>query len=384
MIEQTAPPPTAIVGIAISAIISAIPAYMVTAVAAVALEAQGYSTTAIGVFAMLFALGLVVAAPLAPNLYRLIGLAHVHRLGLVLTLIGTTGFVVSDGFLAWCVFGFLFGSSGAILWGTAETAIARFAPIETLGRTTGIYQTVMVTGLALGPFLPLIFGLETNEAFLVAVVLSVIAWLPLVAFGATGFDSQRESETRSPFAFLVLMRRAPLPFLLGFISGAYEFGISAVTSAEAANQGYDPRVATTVAGVIMIGSMATQLVSGWLADRVATRWIAAMSGVGVLLTSAILAFGGLAHALWGAAFGWGAFGGVMYVVAAVTVGHRFRGPETGTALAGLIVAATLGGLLSPLAAGAAIDLHGFAGLAAFVGLTGVIVVAASIRIGKSG
>lgn len=379
MIEHTAPPPTAIVGVAVSSIISAIPAYMVTAVAAVALEAQGYSTTAIGVFAMLFALGLVVTAPLAPNLYRVVGLAHVHRVGLLLTLVSTTGFLVSDGFLAWCAFGFLFGSSGAILWGTAETAIARFAPIETLGRTTGIYQTVIVGGLALGPFLPLIFGLETREAFLLAVVLSVIAWLPLVAFGATGFDSQRESGTKSPFAFLGLMRREPLPFLLAFVSGAYEFGISAVTSAEAANQGYDPKIAITIGGVIMVGGMATQLVSGWLADRVAPRWIAALSGLGVILTSAFLAFSGLSDALWGAAFGWGAFGGVMYVVAAVTVGHRFRGPETGTALAGLIVAATMGGLLSPLAAGAAIDLHGFAGLAAFIGLTGVLVIATSIK-----
>lgn len=378
MLSETVPQPSAIRAIALSAILAAVPTVMVITVAAIALEEAGASGVQVGIFAGLATLGLAVFAPLAPGLYARIGFSRVHWIGMVGIALCGGLFLATDGFAMWCLIGFLYGGVQAITWGTSETAIARFAPIASLGRTTGLFQTGMVGALALGPFLPLVFGLTADQAFAFAAIWGLVACVPLFLADTRSFDVQAEASSRSPFAFLKLFTAHPLIFVLAFASGCYEFGISAVSSAEAANAGASADVAATVAGAILVGSLSTQFLAGWLADRVGTRSIAICLSLALLTVS--VGFG-LRHdgaALWIAAVFWGAFGGALYTVGAVSLGHRFRGHDTGIALAGMIVAATLGGTLGPIVAGAALDTAGRPGLSLFVSLIATMVVVSAM------
>ncbi len=382
MLSDTVPAPSAIRAVALSAILASTPSVMIVTVAAIALEEAGRSGVEIGLFAAATTLGLAVFAPLAPGLYARIGFSRVHWIGMLGMPASALAFYLTDGFLLWCLVGFVYGAIQAIVWGTSETAIARFAPIETLGRTTGLFQTGMVGALALGPFLPFIFGLDTDAAFLVGVALGLVACLPLF-FGPTGaFDAVAETGSRSPFAFLKLIRLAPLIFLFAFASGCYEFGISAVTSAEAADAGVAPDLAATVAGAILVGSLATQLLAGWLTDRMGVRRVALVMSGGLIMVSIGFALSSALWALWVAAFFWGAFGGALYTIGAVSLGHRFRGRDTGIALAGMIVAATTGGTVGPVLSGAALDIAGRPGLGLLVGTIAVCVFIASMLFGR--
>ena len=126
-------------------------------VLAVSLQRAGATTSAVGLFAMVpfLMVGLRIGGPAraGPMGRR----AHLPR-GCLLELAGAALYALTDHWLPWTLGSIVSGAGAAALWNATEALLAREAPPHQRGRVMGLYQTSLGAALALGPFVPALFG----------------------------------------------------------------------------------------------------------------------------------------------------------------------------------------------------------------------------------
>jgi MFS family permease len=141
--------------------------------------------------------------------------------------------------------------------------------------------------------------------------------------------------------------------------------------------------AITVAGTLGLGSFLFQLPAGLLADRVQPQRLYAAAGSMLFCSSlALLALGSAPWLLWACAFCWGGVGGALYTMTMVQTAHQFNGPDTAGGAAAMILGYTLGGAIGPPVAGTALAVMGMPGLALWLGLVALGVLALARRVIK--
>jgi MFS family permease len=363
-------------------------------VLAVKIQAMGHSTAVVGAFAMIGFACVAVLIPVMPAIMARVGELRAIWWGTALELAAALAFAAFDSLPVWCLFALIGGCGGAACWNGTEALIARYSPPERRGRIAGAYQTLLGGVMALGPFLPSLWGWSAEQALWVGaaaqglglLVLVGLRSLPPVAH-APGADTAIQNEvvhgsavgeTLSTWrAFL----RVPALAGLAFAGGVFEAGLSSVGSASAAATGLPTAQAITVAGTLGLGSFLLQLPAGLLADRTQPQRLFAAAGTVLLGSSLALLLVGMAPwVLWACAFCWGGIGGALYTMTMVRTAHQFKGPDTAGGTAAMILGYTLGGAVGPPVSGVALATLGMPGLALWLGLVALAVLTLARRI----
>jgi MFS family permease len=359
---------------AASTVIGIVPFAMLVPVTVLALRARGHDAAAIGFFAAAPFVALLALSPLAPAVVRRLGPIPAYHLGKAVSVLGFAGFLIGDGLTTWTAANLLLGAGSALTWPVSEGLIARHAPADRRGRFTGLYQTANAAAFAAGPFVPVLLGLEARTAFLVALVLEVASWLPVLGI-LPDLDRDRGEGDEPAHRRFSLGRVGPLLLGAALLGGIFEMGTAAVGTLQGLANGLSPVQAALVPSVLAGASLLGQYPLGVLADRVGARPLLAACGSALFLSAVALpwADGGW---FWLVAATWGGIGGGLYTLAMIHVGAVHGGSAVIAATAAVVAASTLGSAIGPILGGLALGFSPQFGLAAVLACLSAATLAA--------
>lgn len=320
------------------------------------------STTVAGLFAATTWAGIFLITPFASQLIRHIGRRQAMWLASGAPLVSALGFMVTDVLWVWFALQLLAGVAGGLRWVLAEALIAEFAPARHLGRTIGIYATMVGLTFVIGPVLLAAVGTSNTQAALWCVVALVsvgLAWTALIPKLPPDHDSHSASVGLRGLWRAVLAR--PVIMLAGFIGGFFELGLGATLPLYGLALGLGAGAATLLVSVSGAGGTLMALPSGMLADRFTNpargRRILMTVFAGVILLSTLPGpwVAGIPWLIWPVVALWGAAGGGLYTLAMVDIGAREKGLTLVNSTAVLVLTYTLGGLVASAGSGALIE-----------------------------
>lgn len=329
-------------------------------VLAVRLQTAGASATAIGLFAMLPFLSVALLVPLVPKLFGRIGVGQAYRLGLLLELIACLGYLFTDDYRLWCVFGLMAGLGAAAAWNATEALIAHNTPASHRGRLTGLYQALLGGGMALGPFLPGLLGLGPLGANLLAAA-GLTLGLALVLVPAVAHLKAMHDD-HEHMGLLSAWRFRPMLAWAAVVGGVFEVGLGSITTAHGSELGLSLGAATSIAATMGLGSFLFQYPIGWLADHLPPERLF-MAGATLLMVSALafITANQVPALLWLCAGVWGGVGGALYTLSMIRVAHDYTDTSALAGTSAMIACYTAGGALGPLISGVVLDHLGVKG-----------------------
>jgi MFS family permease len=329
------------------------------------LKARGLGTAAVGGFAALQWLGLLLATPLSSGWVHALGHRCALRVSGAVPLLALAGMQFTDALPVWAGLLLVAGMASALRWVLAEATVAEQAPPHRRGRLMGLFAVMIGLTLMAGPAL-------LSALLAAGWPATHIGWLA-VALEAAGLVAllgvRSPPRVATPAAAIGLratwraMRAAPVVMLTGVIGGFFEAGLSAVLPLYGLTLGVGAAAAALLVSASGLGSTLLPLPVGELADRWPRQRVrqgcllaalAAGAGLGVL---PLLVDGGTAvsTAMLGGvmllcALGGGAGAG-LYTLAMVDIGHQHQGAALVNSTAVLALAYTAGGLLAPVLGG---------------------------------
>ncbi len=336
-------------------------------VLAVRLQTGGASTTAIGLFATLPFVAIAALVPLVPWLFRRIGVGHAYRMGLVLELLACLGYLLTDHFGLWCALSLLAGLGAAAAWNATEALIAHNVAASHRGRLTGLYQTLLGGGMALGPFLPALLGLDATQSTLLAA--GCLAVGLALALQPAVLQLKAMHDTHAHLGLWSACRLAPSLVWAAVVGGVFEVGLGSVTVAHGSGMGLTLAAAASIAGALGMGSFLLQYPTGWLADHLPVSRLFGIASAGLFISAVTLSQAPDWPLLfWVCAALWGAIGGALYTLSMIRVAHDFAHTSALAGTSAMIAGYTAGGALGPLVSGWMIDHHGVVGQSAWLAL----------------
>jgi MFS family permease len=374
-------------------------------VLAVLLQQRGYSTTAIGAFAMINFACVALLIPFMPRVFARFGIGRCYLVGLVLGTMCTLGYAASDSFTVWCASAIAGGIGAAAVWNATEALLAQYAPPDQRGHVMGLYQTMAGAALAAGPFIPALLQWQAQTTLIAAALVQLAALALTMRSGMASAHTAAapvyvenvknnsggsidtdaaplSAHSTSSVGTWQAVRMVPALVGIAFVGGVFEAGLSSISAANGAAQGLSMAAAASIVGVLGMGSFLFQYPAGLAADRFAPRKVFAVAGAALLLSVIVLAWGtqqGSAQlwVLWAAALVWGGGGGALYTLCMIRVAHHFNAASVAAGTAAMITGYTLGGAVGPVVSGAALQYAGNLGLALWLGSLSVAVLALS-------
>lgn len=329
-------------------------------VLAVRLQTGGASSTAIGLFAMLPFISVAVLVPLVPMVFARIGVGQAYRIGLLLELLSSLGYLLTSDYRIWCALGLMAGVGAAAAWNATEALIAHNVPASHRGRLTGLYQALLGGAMALGPLLPGLLRLDPAQANAIAAAGLALGLVIAMAPVVTRLRAMHDDHV--PMSLLSAWRFRPNLAWAAVVGGVFEVGLGSITTAYGSQTGLSLAAATSIAGALGFGSFVCQYPIGWLADHLPARRLFAI-GAGLLALSAV-AFVQATHSpalIWVCAAIWGGVGGALYTLSMIRVAHDFADSSALAGTSAMIAGYTAGGALGPLVSGWVFDHLGVGG-----------------------
>lgn len=357
---------------------------MYAPVLAVLLQQRGYGTAAVGAFAMIGFVCTGALIAVMPRILARLGEVRACQIGMAMQFAATIGYASSEALWVWSACAVLGGLGSAAVWNGTEALLARYAPADSRGHIMGLYQTALGGAMALGPFAPGLLSMNARQTLVAAsivqcmgLLIAMLTKLPMLVSGpAVGHpDHQPALSTWRALG------RVPALGAIAFAGGVFEAGLGSVSAANGAAIGLSLAAAASIVGALGTGSFLFQYPAGMMADRIAPQRVFATAGILLLISS--ISMGWSTHApwlLWACAFVWGGVGGALYTLTIIQVAHQFEGQDTAAGTAAMIIGYTLGGSVGPLVSGAALQSFSGPGLAVWLSLLAVLVIALSSRV----
>ena len=323
------------------------------------LERDGWGETVIGLNAATYAVSMVLFAPLVPRTIRTLGAVPVMVGSLVINAATILLLAAFRDIAAWFALRVVMGITIGAMFAVSEAWINQVAAGEARGRTASIYIIVVTAGLASGPLVIPLVGIEGWTPFVVAFAFVVLAALPLVwawplvpAFG--------NAPSIHAWAFL---RTAPQLMAAVGLAGIFFGTVEPLLPVYGVKEGMALTGAVAMLSVVVLGNIVLLYPIGWLADRFAPGPIMLLCGAILLAGSAALPFVTDTPALlWPVLLIWGGGAGGLYAVAMTVLGRRYSGTDLVAGAAAFTMFYGIGNLVGPALGGAAMDLWGPIGL----------------------
>ena len=319
----------------------------------VALERQGVGETLIGVSAAAQFLGIMAGAPLAPRLIPRFGLLPVMTAALAAAAGALALMPALAAYGPWLALRFVLGAAEGLIFVATETWINQAVGDAVRGRVMSIYTTALAGGMALGPQLIRVTGVEGAAPFLVGAGALLTGMAILLAF-APGTAPRIGGALSFGFAgyLAALPVAAGATALFGFADG----GLIAMLPVYGLGVGFDDATAASLVTALACGGIALMFPIGWLVDRADRRRIViACAAAAAVAVAAIPLLAASAPALYALLFAVGGLLGGLWLVAMALLGERFRGTDLAAANVGLTFAYGIGSIAGPAVAGAALE-----------------------------
>ena len=241
--------------------------FMLSPLMLVLLKEREVSTTVAGLFAATSWLGIFIVTPFASALTRHFGQRRTMWFASVAPLLAAAGFLFTDVLWLWFALELLAGVAGGLRWVLAEAFIAEFSPADRLGRTIGVYATMVGATFIIGPTLLAWVGSEGPAALaLVIALLGVgLAWTALIPVVPPHADA---AHARVGLQGLwQAVRSHPVIMLAGFIGGFFELGLASILPLYGLAMGLGAAAGALLISVSGLGSTLVAIPVGMVADR---------------------------------------------------------------------------------------------------------------------
>ncbi len=323
------------------------------------LERDGWGETVIGLNAATYAVSMVLFAPLVPRAIRTLGAVPVMVGSLVINAATILLLAAFRDIVAWFALRVVMGVTIGALFAVSEAWVNQVAAGEARGRTVSIYIIVVTAGLASGPLVIPLVGIEGWTPFVVAFALVILAALPLMwawplapAFGT--------APSIGVWAFL---RAAPRLMAAVGVVGIFFGTIEPLLPVYGVKVGMALTGAVAMLSVVVIGNMVLLYPIGWLADRFAPGPIMVLCGAVLLGGASALPFViDIPTLLWPVLLIWGGGAGGLYALAMTVLGRRYSGTDLVAGAAGFTMFYGIGNIAGPALGGPAMELWGPIGL----------------------
>ena len=345
---------TSLAAVLTSAVASGMTIGMATPLVALTMAAAGHGGFVVGLNAAAQALTVLAIGPFVPGVVKRIGPVPALLGGLLLAAGALAAFPLLPSLAAWFALRMILGLGGAFDWIVSETWINSLAAGPRRGRIVALYATLWGGGVAAGPLLLTVTGIDGVRPFLVGAGLLVAACLPVLAARRL---APPMAERASPAGIMAVLPAAPLAVGAAILAGFGEGTVFALLPVYGVGVGFAPAAAVLLMSVFAAGSILLQLPLGWLADHLDRRWLlVAITATSLLCLGAVplvLDYPGL---LWPVMFVWGGAAAGYYTVGLVLLIERFDAADLASANTTFIMAYTAGMVVGPALGGGVMEL----------------------------
>ena len=346
--------------------------FMLTPWLILRLTEQGAPTALIGVFTASAWVGILLVTPFASALTRALGRRPALWLSGAVPVLAGIGYGLplegSAALALWFGLKVLAGMASGLRWVLAEALVAEFAPAHLRGRAVGLFETMVGATFVIGPMLLAAVGPSSAAALWLSVALLAagLVW----AFFVPPLPPEADAhEARVGWRGVwTALRAHPVIMAAGFCGGFFESGLTAILPLYGLALGLGAAAAALLVSASGLGSSVLMLPAGALADRLGRQGgrrggaggarlqlMRGCAAITLLATLVIPWVAGTPWLAWPVAFLWGGAGGCLYTLAMIDIGARERGVTLVNSTAVLVMAYTLGGVLAPSLAGAALQ-----------------------------
>ncbi|MBL94078.1 MAG: hypothetical protein CMF70_02110 [Magnetovibrio sp.] len=333
------------------------------------LESRGVEPWLIGLNTAMPPLGVLLIAPFLPTI--------LDRWGTVNTLfcsilVLTSTFSLLPIFTTvnmWLALRFLFGIGLGVIWIVTETWVNMVATPKNRGKIMGIYSTVLASGFAIGPLVPAILGYQGITPFFICAGVILGGFIPLTLAHNLAPDLSLKNKYKFQFNFIFHL---PIVAAAAFIAGLLDSTTFTFLPIWGLRHGMYESSAIAMLTILVTGNIILQIPIGALADRFNKYNILIICGILSFCAPPLVHFfmnkpliQGAILFVWGGAF-WG-----IYTIGLVLIGIHFKTKELTIANTSFVIIVNIATLVSPPAAGIAIDFLNPDGLIWFFCITTV-------------
>lgn len=247
---------------------------------------------------------------------------------------------------------FVIGLGGAAHWILSETWINSAAPPERRGLMVGIYASTFMSGFVIGPLLLASMDLDKVWPFVCIAALVAASGIALLLV-RRDLPPIAGTGTQAQWPLLLL---APIIFVAVAAAGLIDSAIWALLPVYAIEKGARESYALLLASILNAGTVGSQIMLGWMADRTAARRVLIGCAIVCLAASATLPFVlDRPVLLWPALFLLGSAAAGLYSITLAELGQRFQGASLAAANGLFVMFYSFGLLLGAPAAGLGMD-----------------------------
>ena len=341
------------------------------------LESWGTDERLIGANAAMFALAALTFLPFLPKLLSRFGIRLYFQVAILVTAVCLICFKLFPNLWAWFPLRYITGAAINSMFVAGEVWIMTLAPKEIRGRAIAIFSMSLSGGFAIGPIILSITGPEGWLPFATGAIVITLGALPL--FWAD--DVVPTESTSSDGKFSSIWKLAPLPIIGGLAFGVIENSEFNFLPIYAVRTAFTMENAMILVAVLGAGDLFCQWFIGGWSDRFDRRkLLTILAGVcGLLAFILPYVIYSSPFILFPILFVWGGATMGIYTVSLTILAARFEGAALSRANALLGIIYGLGAFGGPIYVGAAMDRwdpHGMPlaiGFAAFAFMTFSIV-----------
>ena len=363
--------------------------FMLSPLMLVLLKEREVSTTIAGLFAATTWLGIFIVTPFASALTRRWGRRRAMWFASGVPLAAAIGFWSTDSIGLWFVLELLAGIAGGMRWVLAEAFIAEFSPPERLGRTMGMYATMVGATFIIGPTLLAWAGSDGHAALGWVIALMSVGLLWTWAIPPIPAPAEADGAHVGPRGLWHAVQQHPILMLAGFIGGFFELGLASILPLYGLSLGLGASAAALLISISGLGSTLAAIPVGMVADRFTDpvrgrRTLMVAVAAMALACAATLPL--VAYAVWIAwpvVFLLGAAGSALYTLCMTDIGAREKGTALVNSTAVLVLNYTLGGLVASGISGALIDWSATVAFPIVLMLVAATGLAALLRAGRN-
>ncbi|PWV63180.1 MFS transporter [Plasticicumulans acidivorans] len=354
----------------------------VTPLLSLSLERQGVASTAIGGVVSASWIAILLLHTLVPRLLARSGLLSANLLGAALSIAALFGMSQSRDLRSLFAFNFLLGAGLILRWIACDTWIVAVAPRSSRGRAIGVHETLMGLGIAVGPLLLLVSGVDSALPYYACAALVCLSAGITLTLGKYDARPLTPVEKHRSQLFGVI----PIALCGAFVAGFAETSSISFLASYSLSAGYLLAAATVLVSVFGVGGTVLQLPIGWLADKSSYTSSQLLCGTILCLGAWLIPLSQpLPWLMSGLVFLWGGAIGGMNTLAVIEAGARVEERQVSTAMAAIAMAYTLGSVLGPIVTGTLVARLGAPGLMVSAGLAGALFVALlSVRQARAG
>lgn len=336
-------------------------------------QAQGHSTTQLGIVAALYSAGFMMGAAIATQLLSRVGHIRVFAACAALFSASVIALHFAQDVWVWGLWRLGAGIVVALLFAVIESWLNFSIHGGSRGEVMGVYMVTTKAALALGPFL--VIGMPDNaaEPWMIAAAIAAVAAVPICFTSA----EQPEPPKAQPLALVEQFATAPAAVIASFGAGLINTGVLALAPLYA-QQHFGQGAAAEFYSAAWIGSLLLQWPAGRLSDRVDRRLV--IAGLTLIAGVAALALAVLVNAPRGLVaivfMLWGAGALSFYGIGVAHMADRAEPGRLAQSAAGLLFVWAGGAVLGPLIMGVLVDWFGVSGMFWFAGVAALGIAAA--------